>query len=100
MLNIKVLTWSLGAFGAVTFVLCVLYGLVAPESPHMEPSPRGRVVPPERPRFVSRGPMALRLGPTSAACAGPRLRTHTTRAEAPLGECVWTEVRGPGMLQG
>jgi hypothetical protein len=36
MLNIKVLTWSLGAFGAVTFVLCVLYGLVAPESPHMD----------------------------------------------------------------
>jgi hypothetical protein len=36
MLNIKVLTWSLGVFAAVTFVLCVLYGLVAPESLHMD----------------------------------------------------------------
>jgi hypothetical protein len=35
MLNIKVLTWSLGVFGAVTFVLCVLFGLVVPESLHM-----------------------------------------------------------------
>lgn len=35
MLNTKVLAWSLGVFGAVTFVVCVLYGLVAPESLHM-----------------------------------------------------------------
>jgi hypothetical protein len=35
MLNIKVVTWSLGIFGAVTFVVCVLYGLVVPESLHM-----------------------------------------------------------------
>ena len=26
MLNIKVVTWSLSLFGAVTFVVCVLYG--------------------------------------------------------------------------
>ncbi len=35
MLDIKVVTWSLGIFGAVTFVVCVLYGLIAPESLHM-----------------------------------------------------------------
>ncbi len=35
MLNIKIVTWSLGLFGAVTFVVCVLYGLVVPESLHM-----------------------------------------------------------------
>ncbi len=35
MLNFRVVTWSLALFGAVTFVLCVLYGLVVPESLHM-----------------------------------------------------------------
>ena len=35
MLNIKLLTWSLGLFTAVSFVLCVVYGLVAPEALHM-----------------------------------------------------------------
>lgn len=35
MLNIKVVTWSLGLFGALTFVVCVLYGLVVPASLHM-----------------------------------------------------------------
>lgn len=35
MLSIKVVTWSLGLFGAVTFVVCVLYGLITPESLHM-----------------------------------------------------------------
>lgn len=35
MLNIKVVAWSLALFGAVTFVVCVLYGLVVPESLHM-----------------------------------------------------------------
>lgn len=35
MLNVKVVTWSLGIFGAVTFLVCMLYGLVAPESLHM-----------------------------------------------------------------
>lgn len=36
MLNWKVVSWSLGSFAAVTFVVCVLYGLVMPESLHME----------------------------------------------------------------
>jgi hypothetical protein len=35
MINIKVLTWSLGLFAAVSFVLCVVYGVFAPESLHM-----------------------------------------------------------------
>ncbi len=35
MINIKVLTLSLGLFISVTFVLCVLYGIVVPESLHM-----------------------------------------------------------------
>jgi len=34
MLNTKVVTWSLGLFGAVTFVVCILYGLVVPERLH------------------------------------------------------------------
>jgi hypothetical protein len=34
-LNWKVVTWALGLFGAVTFVLCVLYGLVVPKTAHM-----------------------------------------------------------------
>ncbi len=37
MLNIKILSWSLGLFLAVSFVLCVVYGMVAPESLHMHP---------------------------------------------------------------
>lgn len=36
MLNMKVVAWALGCFGAVTFVLCVLYGLIVPESLHMK----------------------------------------------------------------
>ena len=35
ILSIKVVTWSLGLFGAVTFGVCVLYGLIAPEALHM-----------------------------------------------------------------
>ena len=35
MLNLKVVTWSLGIFAAISFVLCVLYGLVVPPSLHM-----------------------------------------------------------------
>ncbi len=31
MLDIKIVTWSLGLFGAVTFVVCALYGLIVPE---------------------------------------------------------------------
>ncbi len=35
MLNIKVVSWSLGLFTAISFVLCVVYGLVVPPSLHM-----------------------------------------------------------------
>jgi 2TM family of unknown function (DUF5676) len=35
LLNWKVVTWALGLFSAVTFVLCVLYGLVVPKTLHM-----------------------------------------------------------------
>lgn len=35
MLNLKVVTWSLALFGAVSFVVCVLYGLIVPEALHM-----------------------------------------------------------------
>lgn len=33
-LSIKVMTWSLGLYTAVTYVLCVLYGLIAPRGLH------------------------------------------------------------------
>lgn len=35
MLKIKIVTWSLGLFTAISFVICVVYGLVTPESLHM-----------------------------------------------------------------
>ena len=35
MLNIKIVSWALGLWGAVTFVVCVLYGLIVPENLHM-----------------------------------------------------------------
>jgi hypothetical protein len=35
MLNVKVVSWSLASFSSVTYVVCVLYGLVMPESLHM-----------------------------------------------------------------
>ncbi len=35
MLNIKVVTWSLGSFTAFSFILCVIYGLITPSSLHM-----------------------------------------------------------------
>lgn len=35
MLNIKTVTWSLGLFTSVSFLLCILYGLITPESLHM-----------------------------------------------------------------
>ncbi len=35
MLNLKVVSWSLGIFAAVSFVLCVIYGLIVPPSLHM-----------------------------------------------------------------
>ena len=34
-LNWKVMTWSLGLFCAVSFLLCALYGLVVPKTLHM-----------------------------------------------------------------
>lgn len=35
MFDVKVWMWSLGTASAVSFVLCVLYGLVTPEPLHM-----------------------------------------------------------------
>lgn len=34
LLNIKVVSWSLGIFTSFTYILCVLYGLVVPQSLH------------------------------------------------------------------
>jgi len=34
LLNIRVISWSLGIFTAFTFILCVFYGLVVPEKLH------------------------------------------------------------------
>jgi hypothetical protein len=36
MLNTKLVTWALGLFGAFTFIVCVIWGLVMPESWHMK----------------------------------------------------------------
>lgn len=35
MLNMKIVSWSLGIFTAISFVLCVIYGLIVPQSLHM-----------------------------------------------------------------
>ena len=35
MLNTKVVTWSLASFSSVNYLVCVLYGLMVPESLHM-----------------------------------------------------------------
>ena len=35
MLNLKVMSWSLGLFTAISFILCVIYGLIVPPSLHM-----------------------------------------------------------------
>ena len=35
MLNTKLVTWALAIFTAITFVVCVIYGLVTPKSLHM-----------------------------------------------------------------
>ena len=35
MLDTRLLTWSLGLFAVVSFLLCVAYGLVAPQALHM-----------------------------------------------------------------
>ena len=34
MLNTKVVSWALGLWAAITFVVCIIYGLVTPESVH------------------------------------------------------------------
>lgn len=34
-LDWRVMTWSLGLFGGVTFLVCVVYGLLVPEAWHM-----------------------------------------------------------------
>jgi len=35
MLNIKIVSWAAGTFTAVSFIFCVIYGLITPESIHM-----------------------------------------------------------------
>lgn len=35
MLNWKIVCWSLGIWAAISFVVCVIWGLVTPESVHM-----------------------------------------------------------------
>lgn len=35
MLNTKLVAWALGLWGAITFVVCVIWGLVTPGSLHM-----------------------------------------------------------------
>jgi len=35
MLDTRIVTWSLAVFAAISFIVCVVYGLVAPESLHM-----------------------------------------------------------------
>lgn len=34
LLNIKVVSWSLGLFTSFTFILCVIYGLLVPRRLH------------------------------------------------------------------
>ena len=35
MLNTRLVAWALGLFTAVTFIACVIYGLMTPRSLHM-----------------------------------------------------------------
>lgn len=35
MINTKLVTWALAMFSAVTFIVCVIYGLLTPQSLHM-----------------------------------------------------------------
>ncbi len=35
MLSIRTVTWSLAVFTTVSYLLCVIYGLLTPESLHM-----------------------------------------------------------------
>ena len=34
MLNTRVVSWALGLWAAISFVVCVAYGLIVPESLH------------------------------------------------------------------
>ncbi len=34
-LNIRVVTWSLGAFSLLSYLVCIAYGLIVPESLNM-----------------------------------------------------------------
>ena len=34
-LDIKVVTWSLAVFAEVSYLICILYGLIVPEALHM-----------------------------------------------------------------
>ena len=35
MLDTKVVTWSLALFSAITFLVCIAFGLIVPDSLHM-----------------------------------------------------------------
>ena len=35
MLNIKIVSWSLGLLAAISFIMCVIYGAIVPASFHM-----------------------------------------------------------------
>jgi len=37
MVNTKLVTWTLGIWAAITFVVCVIYGLVTPAALGMQP---------------------------------------------------------------
>lgn len=34
LLNIRVISWSLGIFLSISYILCVLYGLIVPQKLH------------------------------------------------------------------
>lgn len=34
MLNMRVVSWALGCFMAISFIVCVIYGLIVPQSLH------------------------------------------------------------------
>ncbi len=33
-LNIRIVSWSLGIFTAISYIICVVYGLIVPENLH------------------------------------------------------------------
>ena len=35
MMNTKIVTWSAGLFTAISFLICVIFGLITPETVHM-----------------------------------------------------------------